>query len=114
MAAEEDSSLNLNRLPETNIAPENGWLEYDSFLLGWPVFRGELLIFREGSQSQRLLLFGMFFVAVTTSTSTFCLGDPNLKPSLSAVLHPNVLFCCFSSSLPALLRQIQVDIPQSS
>ena len=23
-------------LPETNIAPENGWLEYDRFLLGWP------------------------------------------------------------------------------
>ena len=26
-------------LPETNIAPENGWLEYDCFLLGWPIFR---------------------------------------------------------------------------
>ena len=25
-------------LPETNIfAPENGWLEYDCFLLGWPI-----------------------------------------------------------------------------
>ena len=31
-------------LPETNIAPENGWLEYDRFLLGWPIFRGELLV----------------------------------------------------------------------
>ena len=27
-------------LPETNMAPENGWLEYDRFLLGWPIFRG--------------------------------------------------------------------------
>ncbi len=28
-------------LPETNIfAPENGWLEYDRFLLGWPICRG--------------------------------------------------------------------------
>ena len=27
-------------LPETNIAPENGWLEYDRFLWGWPIFRG--------------------------------------------------------------------------
>ena len=27
-------------LPETNIfAPENGWLEYDRFLLGWTIFR---------------------------------------------------------------------------
>ena len=34
------------RLPETNskFAPENGWLEYDCFLLGWPIFRGELLV----------------------------------------------------------------------
>ena len=32
-------------LPETNIfATENGWLEYDRFLLGWPIFRGELLV----------------------------------------------------------------------
>ena len=32
-------------LPETNIfAPENGWLEYDRFLLGWVIFRGELLV----------------------------------------------------------------------
>ena len=35
-------------LPETNIAPKNGWLEYDRFL-GWPVFRGKVaLSFREG------------------------------------------------------------------
>ena len=26
-------------LPETNIAPENRWLEYDCFLLGWRIFR---------------------------------------------------------------------------
>ena len=31
-------------LPKTNIAPKNGWLEYDRFLLGWPIFRGELLV----------------------------------------------------------------------
>ena len=29
-------------LSETNseFTPENGWLEYDRFLLGWPIFRG--------------------------------------------------------------------------
>ena len=27
-------------LPETNIAPENGWLEYDRFLLGPGLFSG--------------------------------------------------------------------------
>ncbi len=27
-------------LPETNIAPENGWLEYDPFLLGPGLFSG--------------------------------------------------------------------------
>ncbi len=26
-------------LPETNIAPENGWLEDNPFLLGWPFFQ---------------------------------------------------------------------------
>ena len=31
-------------LPETNIASENGWLEYDRFLLGWPIFRDKLLV----------------------------------------------------------------------
>ena len=32
-------------LPETNIAPGSGWLEYDRFLLGWPIFfRRELLV----------------------------------------------------------------------
>ena len=30
--------------PETNIAPENGWLEYDRFLLEWPIFRGKLAV----------------------------------------------------------------------
>ena len=33
----------VGTLPETYIAPENGWLEYDHFLLGWPIFRGKLL-----------------------------------------------------------------------
>ena len=32
----------LTTLPETSIAPENGWLEYDPFLFGFrPIFRGE-------------------------------------------------------------------------
>ena len=35
-------------LPETNISPENEWLEYDRFLLGWVVFRG-CVNFREGT-----------------------------------------------------------------
>ena len=30
-------------LPETNIAPENGWLEDDRFLSGWLPGRCELL-----------------------------------------------------------------------
>ena len=32
-------------LPETNIfAPENGWLEYDCFLLGFGLFSGAMLV----------------------------------------------------------------------
>ena len=33
--------------PKTNIAPENGWLEYYSFLFGWPILRC-YVSFREG------------------------------------------------------------------
>ena len=41
--------------PETNIfAPENGWLEYDCFPLGWPIFRGEMAVsFRKGTRPDR-------------------------------------------------------------
>ena len=37
-------------LTETNISPENGWLEYDPFLLGPGLFSGGKLAvsFREG------------------------------------------------------------------
>ena len=35
-------------LPETKVAPENGWLEYDSFLLGPGLFSGAFAVsFRE-------------------------------------------------------------------
>ncbi len=34
----------MTTLPETNIASENGWLEYYWVLLGWPIFRSELLV----------------------------------------------------------------------
>ena len=43
---EMDSSFK-STLPETNIAPENGWLEYDRFLFGRPIFRC-YISFREG------------------------------------------------------------------
>ena len=40
-------------LPKTIIfAPENGWLEYDRFLLGWPIFRW-YVSFREGITSEK-------------------------------------------------------------
>ena len=31
-------------LPKTYTAPENGWLGDNPFLLGWPIFGGELLV----------------------------------------------------------------------
>ena len=45
----------LYNLPESNseFTPENGWLEYERFLLGWPIFRCELLV----SGRVSLLLF---------------------------------------------------------
>ena len=36
-----------NTLPETSIAPENGWLEDDPFLLGFGSFSGDVS-FKEG------------------------------------------------------------------
>ncbi len=33
----------------TGIAPENGWLEYNRFLLGWPKNQGRAVSFREGN-----------------------------------------------------------------
>ena len=38
------SSDFLSTLPETNITPENGWLEYDCFLLGPGLFSGAMLM----------------------------------------------------------------------
>ena len=34
----QNAEMKINTLPETNIAPENGWLEYDHFLLGPSLF----------------------------------------------------------------------------
>ena len=34
-------------LPETRMAPENWWLEYDHFLLRWPIFMCEMFSFGE-------------------------------------------------------------------
>ena len=45
------SNFLTTTLPETSIAPENGWLEYVlGFLLGWPIFRC-YVSFREGKPS---------------------------------------------------------------
>ena len=44
------SQLILITLPETNIGPTNGWLEYDPFLLGFDIFSGAFAVsFREGN-----------------------------------------------------------------
>ena len=45
-------------LPETNIAPENGWLEYDPFLLGFGLFSGAFAVsFREGNSKMQAAVF---------------------------------------------------------
>ena len=45
-------------LPETNIAPENGWLEY-YFAFGKAFFQGAMLVL--GSVSSMFLLLSMVF-----------------------------------------------------
>ena len=43
----------LYTLPETNVAPENGWLEDDPFLLGFGLFSGAFAVsFREGTSTR--------------------------------------------------------------
>ena len=39
-------------LPETNMAPKNGWLEYDPFLLGPGLFSGVNSLLVSGRVSQ--------------------------------------------------------------
>ena len=47
-------------LTETNIAPENGWLEDDRFLLGWPMLRGYQYVSFSETISYHLLKIMMF------------------------------------------------------
>ncbi len=48
--------LGKESVPETNseFTPENGWLEDDPFLYGWPIFRG-YVSFRDGIFDRFLL-----------------------------------------------------------
>ena len=51
--------LQVHSLKLTAKAPKNGWLEYDPFLLGWPIFRG-YVSFREGKWGEK----NGFFMAI--------------------------------------------------
>ena len=48
--------VGLYSLKLTDIAPEHRCLEYDRFFLGlgWPIFRGELLLLVSGGQKTKL------------------------------------------------------------
>ncbi len=46
---------NIHSLKLTWPAPENGWLEDDPFLLGWPIFR-VYVSFREGFNGNRMII----------------------------------------------------------
>ena len=53
----------ISTLPETNIAPDNGRLEYDPFLLGFGLFSGAFAVsFREGN----FYKFPLFFYIMGT------------------------------------------------
>ena len=59
-------------LTETNIAPENEWLEYACFPLRWPIFKG-YVSFRE------VKWFSYSFVGFYGSTLAF--GEPAATPA---------------------------------
>ena len=82
-------------LPETNIfAPENAWLEYDCFLLGWPdPFSGALAVsFREGTYTSN----SPYDIASPTSKQSWCPSKinwllqclDNMRNAHLAVLDP--------------------------
>ena len=80
----------VSTLPETNIAPEDGWLE-DTFPFGKPIFRG-YVSFREC-----MLNFGMYTLGCKPHQempssppgwhSIFRLGNPNLSLHLLQLLE---------------------------
>ena len=76
-------------LPETNIAPENWWLE--DYFPCWPIFRGELLNF--GGGGVRLSRFGMLFdIArphLLLSIEVSCLHVQHANP----YVHESHLYC---------------------
>ena len=49
--ATEQGQVDGHTLPETNIAPTNGWLEY-YFPIGEAYFQGRTVSFREGNQQK--------------------------------------------------------------
>ena len=65
-------------LPETNsqFAPENGWLDYNRFLLEWLIFRGYMWI--SGSVIPQLIAseFRQIMVYMSCSTLSHCIVTP--------------------------------------
>ena len=67
-------------LPETNIAPENGWLEY-YFPIGMAYFQVRTVSFREGKPPTRSFLTDGQIPWIST-VKTWNLGDVRLIPKL--------------------------------
>ncbi len=68
--------LDIFTLHETNIGPENGSLEYDRFLLGWPIFRCYVR-FREGRHIFLGLLHNQLLTSNHQTSSHWKLGNLN-------------------------------------
>ncbi len=69
----------LYTLPETNIAPENGWLEY-YFPIGMAYFQGRTVSFREcNSKSNRTDYRRASEGHRRASTSRLCISPPPLS-----------------------------------
>ena len=89
------------RDPETNseFTPENGWLEYARFLLGWPIFRGELLV--SGSVILMVFFYQERFLEVELVryyagfdyTPEVLTASSSLKKKVTKVLQAFLPFC---------------------
>ena len=68
---------------QPNIAPKNGWLEYDPFLLGFCLFSGRTVSFREGTL---FCLLGLLLLLCRYCTLN--------SPLLNSYCFHVFLFCC--------------------
>ena len=105
----------LPTLPETNIAPENGWLEY-YFPIGFrPIFRGKLAVsFREGTCWENIpapLSGPMSFTNICRVHIPFCYEKISPGQGHLWILPIGSMGLAYLPTFTITFSQIYVNIP---